>query len=104
MGSSGLCDFCAEGCCHASLCNAIFFPYILMGQILTRMKLSLFGNPAIGYEYKRATYYWILITLGYIAIRFSLRSCPETGMIDVIKNVPRTPIKLYVQSILYGFS
>mmetsp|Transcript_35995 Transcript_35995/g.40089 ORF Transcript_35995/g.40089 Transcript_35995/m.40089 type:complete len:392 (+) Transcript_35995:262-1437(+) len=84
--SSGLCDFCAEGYCHASLCNAIFFPYILMGQILTRMKLSLFGNPAIGYEYKRATCYWILITLGYIAIRFSLRSCLETGIIDAIKN------------------
>jgi len=85
--SSGLCDFCAEGCCHASLCNAIFFPFVLMGQVLTRMKLSLFGSPAIGYEYKRATCYWILITLGYIAIRFSLRSCPQTGIIDAIKDV-----------------
>jgi Cys-rich protein (TIGR01571 family) len=87
--STGLCDCCAEGCCHASFCNAIFFPYILMGQVLTRMKLSWCGNSSIGHEYKRSTCYWILLTIGYIAIRVSLRSCPidAIGINDSVEDI-----------------
>jgi Cys-rich protein (TIGR01571 family) len=84
--STGLCDCCAEGCCHASFCNSIFFPFILMGQVLTRMKLSWYGSTSIGHEYKRSTCYWILLTLGYIAIRISLHSCP-LDTIDIIDSV-----------------
>jgi len=39
-----LCDFCSFGCCHPHLCCAIFFPQLLMGQVMQRMKLTWLGE------------------------------------------------------------
>ena len=40
-----LCDCCAYGCCHPSFFNAVFFPRILIAQIMTRMKLNICAIP-----------------------------------------------------------
>ncbi|OEU07584.1 hypothetical protein FRACYDRAFT_251005 [Fragilariopsis cylindrus CCMP1102] len=98
--STELCDCCAEGCCHASCCNATFFPFILMGQVLTRMKLSWCGNTSIGHEYKRSTCYWILLTLGYIGIRMSLRSCPVDYTVIIQDILDDDDITEYIKKTL----
>jgi len=73
--STELCDWGAEGCCHPSLCNAICFPQILMGQVLTRMKLDWCGNRAGRQAYQKTTCYWILLTIAYLFARVYLRNC-----------------------------
>lgn len=40
----GLCDCFKFGCCHPALWNAFFCPQILMGQILTRMRMNWLGS------------------------------------------------------------
>lgn len=42
--SDGLCHFCSYGPCHPSLCCAIFFGPVLMGQVMERMRLTWCGN------------------------------------------------------------
>mmetsp|Transcript_7634 Transcript_7634/g.10873 ORF Transcript_7634/g.10873 Transcript_7634/m.10873 type:complete len:312 (+) Transcript_7634:215-1150(+) len=34
------CNFCAFGCCHAVLCNAYWCTPVLLGQVMSRMKLD----------------------------------------------------------------
>lgn len=41
----GCCDCCIHGCCHPSCCLSCWCPLLQLGQILTRMKLGLLGNP-----------------------------------------------------------
>jgi hypothetical protein len=38
------CDCCDYGCCHPSFCMALFFPRLLLGQIMTRLQLNVCGN------------------------------------------------------------
>ena len=40
----GLCDCCAYGPCHAHFCMTLFLRPILLGQILTRMKMTWLGE------------------------------------------------------------
>jgi len=42
--NSGLCACCKYGCCHPALWCACCFPMLFMGQLLTRMKLTWFGD------------------------------------------------------------
>mmetsp|Transcript_14732 Transcript_14732/g.21782 ORF Transcript_14732/g.21782 Transcript_14732/m.21782 type:complete len:269 (-) Transcript_14732:260-1066(-) len=60
----GLCGCCKFGCCHAHLCCAWCCPVALMGQVLTRMKMSWLGNAAVETEYRstfRKTLYVIIV-------------------------------------------
>jgi len=60
----GLCGCCKFGCCHAHLCCAWCCPVALMGQVLTRMKMSWLGNAAKETAYRttfRKTLYVIII-------------------------------------------
>ena len=70
--NSGLCSCFADGCCHASLCNAIFLPQLLIGQVMTRM-------------YKNSSYFWISLTstIVYAFVRIYLRGCSQ----DVTKSL-----------------
>jgi Cys-rich protein (TIGR01571 family) len=70
---TGCCDCFSEGCCHPSLLNAIFCPQVLMGQILTRMKLDWCGRPIGGYRWTTCT--WIVLTLLYVGYRSSRGDC-----------------------------
>jgi Cys-rich protein (TIGR01571 family) len=62
----GLCDCCAQGCCHPSLWNAICFRQILLGQILTRMQLTWCGDRArTRGQYKRTFHILLWLTVSY---------------------------------------
>mmetsp|Transcript_899 Transcript_899/g.1423 ORF Transcript_899/g.1423 Transcript_899/m.1423 type:complete len:323 (+) Transcript_899:149-1117(+) len=61
----GLCDCCSEGCCHPSLCNSMFFRQILMGQVLTRMRMTWCGNRASRDEYKKTFSTLLVLTISY---------------------------------------
>ena len=67
-------DCLKEGCCHPSLCNAICFPQILMGQVLTRMKLNCCGRSR-GQTYKLTTMIWIFLTFVLLYQNIRLRAC-----------------------------
>ena len=67
-------DCLSEGCCHPSLCNAMCFPQILMGQVLTRMKLDCCGMPR-GQAYKNTTRVWIFLTIFLIYQNFRWKDC-----------------------------
>jgi Cys-rich protein (TIGR01571 family) len=41
----GLCDCCTLGCCHAVCCLGFWFRMCLLGQVLSRNKLSWMGSP-----------------------------------------------------------
>jgi len=41
----GVCDCCAQGICHPSLCNSYFCHTITIAQVMTRMKLNLWAKP-----------------------------------------------------------
>ena len=67
----GLFDCFSNGICHPSLCCALFFPEILMGQVLTRLRFDMWGNPTDNDEYRKTfkrvvalvVSYWILSTI-----------------------------------------
>lgn len=67
-------DCLSEGICHPSLWNAMCCPQILMGQVLTRMKLGWCGNP-VGRAYKRTTCTWIFLTLLFMFLRSRYKDC-----------------------------
>lgn len=67
-------DCLKEGCCHPSLWNAICFPQILMGQVLTRMKLNCCGF-STGQMYKQSTRIWIFLTLLVVYQNIWLMAC-----------------------------
>jgi len=41
----GLCDCCTHGICHPACCCCCWAPLGLLGQVLSRMNLSLMGHP-----------------------------------------------------------
>ena len=67
----GLCDCCSLGCCHPSLCCAMWCPQLLLGQVLTRMHMTWCGvrtrSPS---EYKSTFPTLALLTMIYFFIRF----------------------------------
>ena len=83
--SAGLFNCLADGCCHASFCNALFFPFVLMAQVATRMKLTMWGNPSRRRrDYKSTTCAWIFLTVLYTGARMYLRRrCP----LDIVNPV-----------------
>lgn len=97
--NTGILDCCAEGCCHASLCNACWFPQILMGQVLYRMKLDWCGNPSTSgrrrqrQRYKWSAWMWFWLTIVYIIARIRLRECAtdpaSTSASSTLKNFSR---------------
>jgi len=67
----GLCDCCSLGCCHPSLCCAMWCPQLLLGQVLTRMHMTWCGvrtrSPS---EYKSTFPTLALLTMIYFFVRF----------------------------------
>lgn len=60
----GLCDCFRFGICHPSLCNAIFCPLVLAGQVLTRFHRNWLSNPDES-TYKKTTKIMLAITIAY---------------------------------------
>uniref|UniRef100_A0A7R9ZUE7 Uncharacterized protein n=1 Tax=Pseudo-nitzschia arenysensis TaxID=697910 RepID=A0A7R9ZUE7_9STRA len=84
-------DCLSEGLCHPSLLNAYFFPQILMGQVLTRMKLNWCGYPIGGESYKYTTYIWIFLTVFLIFQKLRFSDC----LGEVSNNVWYDPLQIF---------
>ncbi|OEU21448.1 hypothetical protein FRACYDRAFT_235075 [Fragilariopsis cylindrus CCMP1102] len=80
---SGLCSCCKYGCCHSALLWGYCFPAILMGQLLTRMKMTWLGDPTTppSEEYKKTFRTVVTIVICNLLIQ-SMFYCPATIPID----------------------
>jgi Cys-rich protein (TIGR01571 family) len=63
------------GPCHPSVLNAWLCPQILMAQVLTRMRLNMFGNPAPEHVYKSTFQNVVILVITYY-IFSSIFGCP----------------------------
>jgi Cys-rich protein (TIGR01571 family) len=63
------------GPCHPSVLNAWLCPQILMAQVLTRMRLNMFGNPAPEHVYKSTFKNVVILVITYY-IFSSIFGCP----------------------------
>lgn len=72
----GLFSCCKFGPFHPSLLNACFCPQILMAQVLTRMRLSMFGNPAPEHVYN-STFKNVVILVIVYYIFSCIFACPS---------------------------
>ena len=75
----GLCHCCTLGCCHPSLCCAWCCPQLLMGQVLTRMKLSWLGNPTSAWNH---TFKRVVMVVVIYFILSSYLSPPPIVMVE----------------------
>jgi len=84
---SGLFSCCQYGCFHPALCCAWFFPMVLMGQLLTRMKITWLGDRSTppSEEYKKTFCTVVTIWICYIVI-CSFFYCPRTVQTTTIDN------------------
>jgi PLAC8 family len=71
----GLCDCCSQGICHPSLWCAWCCPLLLMGQVLTRLKMTWYGTSAVAGAY-RYTFWTILGIVIVYCIASSVLGCP----------------------------
>jgi len=71
---TGLCDCFEYGVCHKAVLCACCFPTLLVGQILTRMKLTWIGEPSTAAEEYKKTFR-IVFTLAVIWYLVSIFSC-----------------------------
>ena len=74
----GLCDCWKFGVCHPSFMYACCIPQILMAQVLTRLKMNLWGEPAPENEYK-VTFrrMWMLVLLFWVVSNILSPPGPE---------------------------
>jgi Cys-rich protein (TIGR01571 family) len=77
----GLCDCFSLGICHPSLWNAWCFPLVLLGQVMTRLKLDWIGGEAEGSQWKKTFCTMILIT-GLFMVLFTIFSPPPAENLD----------------------
>ena len=79
----GLCDCFTYGCCHPSLWCAWCCPQLLMGQVLTRMKLSWVGDPTDGAsgEWRQTFKRVVMIVVAYFFLS-SYLGPPPTVVVE----------------------
>jgi len=75
-----LCDCCRHGICHPSFLNAFFCPLILLGQVMTRLKLDWIGDPAPAGVWKNTFRIMFRLTIAYVV--FYLIFSPHTPFGD----------------------
>mmetsp|Transcript_1627 Transcript_1627/g.2152 ORF Transcript_1627/g.2152 Transcript_1627/m.2152 type:complete len:263 (+) Transcript_1627:123-911(+) len=104
-----LCDCTKHGFCHPSLLNACCVPQILMAQVLTRLKMNMFGKPspeAWRFTFKRI----FILVFSYWILASFLRPPPPTFELDdegtTIAVPPDVPpwqgIAYYIISTAFG--
>lgn len=56
------------GICHPSFLNAIFCPLVLLGQIMTRLRLDWAGDPAPADSWSKTFRIMLYVTVGYMVV------------------------------------
>lgn len=64
----GLCDCCRFGCCHPACCNAFWCPLILLGQVMTRLKLTWLASEGTAAQASKTFRIMMIITVTYIVL------------------------------------
>lgn len=88
----GLCDCFKFGPCHPALLNAFFCPQILMGQILTRMRMNWLGSSAPECDWQMTFRRICIIVVLYYLLTMILQPdstevfTAEDGTVSVIKH------------------
>jgi Cys-rich protein (TIGR01571 family) len=101
----GLCDCCIYGCCNISCCNALCFPRILMAQILTRLKMDIFANPAGGDAWQKTfRRMWILVIAFFVARAVLSCSNPQFENVDGNVNVVEPDCPAWQRSLNFILS
>eukprot|EP00571_Detonula_confervacea_P012178 CAMPEP_0172296826 /NCGR_PEP_ID=MMETSP1058-20130122/22_1 /TAXON_ID=83371 /ORGANISM="Detonula confervacea, Strain CCMP 353" /LENGTH=263 /DNA_ID=CAMNT_0013005887 /DNA_START=174 /DNA_END=965 /DNA_ORIENTATION=+ len=67
-----LCDCCQLGCCHPVFWNAYCCPLILLGQVMTRLKLTWLAKDGSIAQTTRTFRTMVAITVGWISLRLIL--------------------------------
>ena len=76
-----LCGCCSLGCCHPSCCLSFFFFPVLLGQVMTRMKLSMTGMPSNQRSASWSPFRVILISVIIVAgIQYSVAQRVNSSM------------------------
>lgn len=97
----GLFDCCKFGILHPSLLNACCCPLILLGQIMTRLKLDWLGDPSPTEGWQCTFRTMLYITIGYFILNvifspgeeykdtddFSYKETPESGTYQLITSL-----------------
>jgi len=78
----GLFNCCKYGCFHPSILCALCFPQLLLAQVLTRLKLSVFGDPAPEEVYKTTFLRMMLLCVFYAIVTSVLQVWETCDAID----------------------
>lgn len=89
----GFCDCCEHGCCEPTCCLACWCPGVVLGQVMTRLKLTALAEPASRASTAAKTFalvsaLWIIfIVLDFVKTSF-VQVCDETGCYtDLSQNI-----------------
>jgi len=102
-----LCNCCAFGPCHASFLTALCCPLILIGQVMTRLNLNMWGLPGTPEEvrktFKYLLYIWILyVVLGiFFAPAESLDESNEDVVVNPIYSLYSAFVMVFTLVVLY---
>lgn len=92
-------DCCRFGCCHPVCCNAYCCPLILLGQIMTRLKLTSLASEGTLAQTKRTFHTMMILTVVWIVIRVILSTIQNS---TTPLNENGQPSKVYMTSIGIG--
>jgi hypothetical protein len=85
------CDFCDYGCCHPSFCMALFFPRILMAQIMTRLQLNMCANPTTEQRASRTCRSMVFLLIAFAFSKTVLLGCVRDVRLRDFDNIDICP-------------
>ena len=100
-----LCDICSFGPCHPVLLNSCFFPYISLGQVMSRSSLDYKGHEAIGFLPRQSCVTMAIITYSVWFLNALIIAWGITEYVQYNEYIPRPPlwISLLVINLSYTF-
>jgi len=94
-----LCDCCRFGCCHPACCNAYFCQLILLGQIMTRLKLTWLASEGTLAQTQRTFRIMLILTVVCIVLT-TIHSAVQNEMAPL--DATGQPSKAYLVTIWVG--
>jgi len=104
----GLCDCFRLGFCHPSILNSMFCPLIMLGQIMTRMKLNWLGQPSTQQsEWERTFRTLVYILIAIIVFNLLFGPPPPVtnsdGYVTIIETRPSVVVSLFnIANVVFG--